>query len=325
MTCTQNMLVAGVILLLAVATARVGGRVHALDFATRAAAEPALAPRLLPRPHGGTHEFTFALYGAPTPEPGNPPGSAFANLTRGMKKFGVGNGFDPFGTSTVAFTEGSKLGWPISFSPIEGGNVCFQVPGCVNNMTVEQHARLKILDDANVYSEIQFAEWGYYFSGLQPAKGGGNLGWWHAVFANETCNATLCANSPNNPSNTCCAACLGSNSCGHMTNTTNFDVQYTAYATPVKDSAGHALFGFKSMPQSKQAAYEHFRQYYNDRIAWITSVGDQPYAPMARVNSVTCVSNMEIYAALWNSQGPNAASTVNAGLELQCGHANIAL
>ena len=316
------MLGAALLQLTASAASTAAGRV---DFATRAAAEPALAPRLLPRPHGGTHEFTFALYGAPAPEPGNPPSSAFANLTRGMKKFGVGNGFDPFGTSDIAFTEGSKLGWPISFSPIEGGNVCFQVPGCANNMTVEQHSRLKILDDANVYSEIQFAEWGYYFSGLQPAKGGGNLGWWHAVFANETCNVTLCNKDPSNPSNKCCDSCLAANSCGNSTNTTLFEVQYAAYATPVKDIAGNPLYGFMSMPQDKQEAYELFRQYYNDRIAWITSVGDQPYAPMARVNSVTCVSNMEIYAALWNTQGPNAAATVNAGLELQCSHANIAL
>jgi hypothetical protein len=271
----------------------------AADFASRAAAERRLLPQLLPRPNGGVHEWTFALYGAPPPLDGNPEGSAFANLTRGMKKFGVGNGFDPFGTSVTAFTEGSKLGWPISFSPIEGGNVCFQVPGCVNNMTVEQHARLKILDDANVYSEIQFAEWGYFFTGLQPAKGGGNIAWWHAVFANTTCNATLCQSAPKNPSNKCCAACLASKSCGALTNTTLFDVKYAAYATPVKDSEGRSLFGYKTMPQSRKEAYEAYRDYYNSRIAWISSVGDQPYAPMARINSVTCVSNMEAYAALY--------------------------
>ena len=97
-------------------------------------------------------------------------GDAFANASRAMQHFGVGNGVDPFGTSAADFRAASALGWPISFSPMQGGNLCFQVPGCVNNMTVEQHSRLQILDDANVYYEIQFAEWGYYFSGLQPAK-----------------------------------------------------------------------------------------------------------------------------------------------------------
>lgn len=159
------------------------------DFAERACTLTALQPHLLPRPHGGTHEWTFALcalprwhpltdcvcqpphthrrtgalcgsrYGVPALNDGQPVnGSAFANATAAMQKFGVGNGFDPFGTSIASFTEGSRLGWPISFSPIEGGNVCFQVPGCVNNMTVEQHSRLKILDKANVYYEIQYDE-----------------------------------------------------------------------------------------------------------------------------------------------------------------------
>eukprot|EP01052_Picozoa_sp_SAG31_P076122 SAG31_NODE_35383_length_323_cov_1.375000_1_plen_49_part_10 len=49
-----------------------------------------------------------------------------------MREFGVGNGFDPFGTSREDFEAASALGWPISFSPIQGGNVCFQVPGCPN-------------------------------------------------------------------------------------------------------------------------------------------------------------------------------------------------
>ena len=102
------------------------------------------------------HTTPCQLYGAPTAKYGD----AFANLTRAMRAFGVGNGFDPLGTDVEDFTAASSLGWPISFSPIQGGNVCFQVPGCDNNMTVEQHARLQILDDANVYSDIQFGEYG---------------------------------------------------------------------------------------------------------------------------------------------------------------------
>ena len=44
----------------------------------------------------------------------------------------------------------------------------------------------------------------------------------------------------------------------------------------------------------------------------------------SKVQTFTCVSHLEIYAALWNSEGPNLNATVNAGLELQCGHANVA-
>jgi hypothetical protein len=409
------------------------------DFATRAAAEPALRPLLLPRPRGGEHEWTFALYGVDASHPG-----VFANITRGMKKFGVGNGFDPIGTSVADFEAASKLGWSMSFSPIEGGNVCFQVRECPNNMTAEQAGRLRILEEANVYSEIQFAEYGYFFSGLQPAKGGGNLAWWHAVFPNTTCNATLCQAEPANPSNKCCAdctlpstpppppcggsatlhseaalslgrggdlcpegarcgqayahcryagsdcslpptpeqccrACQTSANCGSwflnghseslgftvcylkvpgvandtvtkpsanfsagrpcaaeagcrpaatcaggLTNTTEFDIMYARDATPYTDTQGRHLYGFTTLPKSRKDAYEEFRSYYNARVAWITSVGDQPYAPLARVNSITCVSHLEIYAALWNSQGQNREHTVAAGLELQCGHANAA-
>ena len=113
-------------------------------------------------------QWTFALYGAPTSK--NPPNgdwrlSGFANLSRGMKRLGVGNGFDPLGTDAEDLANASRLGWPISFSPIQGGNRCFQVPTCPNNMTVEQHSRLQLLEDSNVYSEIQFAEYGYWWSG----------------------------------------------------------------------------------------------------------------------------------------------------------------
>ena len=295
------------------------------DFMERAAASPALQPHLLPRPHGGYHEWTFAVYGVPTPGQG----SAFEKTSSAMQKFGVGNGFDPFPTSATSFTEGSKLGWPISFSPIQGGNRCFTVPGCVNNMTVEQYSLLKILDEANVYYEIQFGEWGNYFAGLQPAKGNtsfakGNVNWWHNVFPNTTCNATLCQSAPNNPSNTCCAACHASMSCGNLTNTTDFDILYPKYATPDTDPSGRKLFGYETMPPDKKTAYEIYRDYYNGRIAWISSVGDRPYSSLARINSMTCASHMELYAALWNSQGPNAAVTASAALELQCGHANAA-
>ena len=244
------------------------------SFSVRAFAEPRLRPILLPRPHGGTHEFTFAIYGAPTAQnpPNNDPNiSAFANLTRAMKRFGVGNGFDPLRSSVVDFTAASKLGWPISFVPIQGGNVCSQVPGCVNNMTVEQHSRLKLLDSANVYYEIQFAEYGYWYSGLRPAKGGGHVDWWHIVFPNTTCESALCSADPSNPSNKCCAV---QSNIGHLSNTTEFDVQYSEWATQVKDASGRSLFGFEKMPTSKQEAYEVYRDYYNSRVAWITAVGE---------------------------------------------------
>lgn len=126
-------------------------------------------------------------------------------------------------------------------------------------------------------------------------QGGGNPQWWHAVFPNTTCNATLCASAPDNPSNKkCCAACLAAKNCGQLTNTTDYDVLYPEWATPDHDSNGHKLYGYRSMPPDKKTAYELYRDYYNSRIAWITSVGDQPYSKLAQVNSVTCVSHMEL-------------------------------
>jgi len=103
----------------------------------------------------------------------------------------------------------------------------------------------------------------------------------------------------------------------------DFDVSFARDATPVNDASGNALLGFPTMPKNKQEAYNVLRSYYNDRIAWITSVGDSPYSTMARVNSVTCIGDVVIYAALWNSQGKNLGSTINAGLELQCLHAQV--
>ena len=239
----------------------------------------------------------------------------------------------------------------------------------------------------------------------QPSKGGGDLGWWHTVFPNTTCNATLCQTDPANPSNKCCTAtppaescqgnkilrgraalslgrgsdlcptgarcgpaaaqcqyassdcslpptpeqccqacqatnkcgswflngdakrCLlklpgatndtvtppsanfsagspcaaptgysghhdgGGGSCGNggLTNTTDFDTMYARDATPYQDAQGRHLYGFTTMPQTRKEAYEVLKGYYNARVAWITSIGDTPYAPLAKVNSITCV------------------------------------
>ena len=57
--------------------------------------------------------------------------SAWANLTRAMIRFGVGNGFDPLGGDLEDIVNASKLGWPVSLYPLHGGNLCFQVPSCV--------------------------------------------------------------------------------------------------------------------------------------------------------------------------------------------------
>ena len=72
------------------------------------------------------------------------------------------------------------------------------------------------------------------------------------------------------------------------------DVLYPEWATPDHDSEGHKLYGYRTMPPDKKTAYELYRDYYNSRVAWITSVGDQPYSKLAQVNSVTCVSHMEL-------------------------------
>ena len=121
----------------------------------------------------------------------------------------------------------------------------------------------------------------------------------------ELCTKTdefcRCASTPTNPSNKCCAACLAAKTCGTtagscLTNTTQYDSEFKRYASPDKDANGQKLYGYKTMPASKEEAYEQYRDYYNSRIAWISSVGDQPYSSLAQINSITCVSHMELYA-----------------------------
>ena len=40
---------------------------------------------------------------------------------------------------------------------------------------------------------------------------------------------------------------------------------------------GRRLYGFQTMPASREEAYEAYRSYYNGRIAWLSSVEDVPY------------------------------------------------
>ena len=153
-------------------------------------------------------------------------------------------------------------------------------------MTTDEYSWLKPLDDANVYNEVQFAEYGGWFAALQPGKGGGNVAWWHAVFPNTTCNATLCQQAPTNPSNKCCRSLpddCGQHPDGCLTNTTDFDIGFAKDATPLHDAQGRPLKGFRTMPNSSREAYEIYRSYYNSRIAWITSIGDKPYARGAHI------------------------------------------
>ena len=98
------------------------------------------------------------LYGGPELAQGD----AFSNLTKAMLRFGVGNGFDPL---TVPMDAAAATGWPVSMNPPQGGNRCFQVPECPNNMSEGQAQDLMRFDQANVYSQIQFGEWGWYTPG----------------------------------------------------------------------------------------------------------------------------------------------------------------
>ena len=161
-------------------------------------------------------------------------------------------------------------------------------------MSQSQVQDLALFKQANVYSQIQFGEWGYYFANLQPGKNGGNEQWWHAVFPDDA----------------------------------DFQRYFSSDATPFKDSAGKRLYGFTTMPGSRVEAYEAYRSYYNGRIAWLSSVGAVPYNPAARIYSMNQVPGggpLVIYAALWNSQGPNFNATVNTAIELQTGdEANLA-
>jgi hypothetical protein len=218
-------------------------------------------------------------------------GDAFTNLTAAMRRFGVGGGFDPL---VVPMAAAVATGWPVSMNPPQGGNRCFQVPECPNNMSQSQAQDLALFEQANVYSQIQFGEWGYYFANLQPGKDGGNEDWWHRVFPDDA----------------------------------DFQRYFGNDATPFKDSTGQRLYGFKSMPYSRAEAYEAYRSYYNGRVAWLSSVGSVPFHPNARIYSMNQVPGggpLVIYAALWNSQGSNFRATVNTAVELQTGdEANLA-
>jgi hypothetical protein len=265
---------------------------------------PRLAASLLPRPHGGHHNFSFMLYGGSFLARRD----AFSNLTRAMRRFGVGNGFDPL---TVPMAAAAETGWPVSMNPPQGGNLCFQVPECPNNMSVAQAQDLLAFDQANVYHQIQFGEWDWYFAQLQPGKNGGNEDWWHAVFPDSK----------------------------------DFQKYFTNDATPFQDAKGRRLYGFQTMPGSREEAYAAYRSYCkspthhqfsstltapctacadNKRIAWLSSTGAVPYSSGAKIYSMTQVPGgaaLVIYAALWNSEGSNAAATVNTAVELQTGRA----
>ena len=228
----------------------------AAAFVERALASPALRPHMLSRPRGGVHEFTFALYAvgesdlcAPGVRGCTQRSGGLSNLVSGMLELGVANGFDPFGFEAMALDAPTRrtlasLGWPVSHYPLQQ-LACFQVPGCENNMTAEQYSRLAIFWEANVYSEIQFAEWGNFMTLLRPAApcpwencsgypapgspqpGAGNVNWWHDQFPLSLCNATVCDAAPDNPSNKCC-----STGKGNITNDTRFELHYTQAATP---------------------------------------------------------------------------------------------
>jgi hypothetical protein len=331
-------------------------------FEDRALAAPALRPHMLPRPRGGTHEFTFSLYGAANGASGGTNDcinnhGCWQRITSGMRKLGVANGLDPMSFEPMALNAATwrsvaALGWPVSLGPLQQA-ACFQVPGCENNMTTMQYGRLAILDEANVYSEIQLGEWGNFMTLLRPAAEcpwkncsafpapgsavahSGNINWWHGQFPLELCNASKCdadhskvvCRSRQNWTNTslrCANSCCANAGRGNMTNDTRFQLAYIRSATPAVSESGVPLYGFGSMPASRREAYEYYREYYNERVRTITSVGDRPYAPLARVQSIVCQQHLSHYAALWNSQGPNNGATVNSALELQCLHANSA-
>ena len=197
-----------------------------------AGSHPRVAASLLPRPRGGHHNFSLLLYGGAFLVQGD----AFTNLTAAMRRFGVGGGFDPL---VVSMAAAAATGWPVSMNPPQGGNRCFQVPECPNNMSQSQAQDLALFEQANVYSQVQFGEWAYYFANLQPGKSGGNEDWWHRVFPDDA----------------------------------DFQRYFGNDATPFEDSAGQRLYGFRSMPKTRAEACGAYRSYYNGRIAWLSSVG----------------------------------------------------
>ena len=227
----------------------------------RAAIDPVLKPVLLPRPHGGSHNFTLA-YGGWSGTP-----SSFNATADALTTLGIGNGIGALEHDASLYGVYAKRGWPVDFYTKYSS--CFQIKHCPNNLTSDDAIALETLEAANVFHSSSLAEWGYSFHSLQYQ---GNMGWWHAVLPNTTntddppgCKPGTCKN----------------------TNTSMFDTLYKEDATPP------GMSGYWTYPVSRVEAHDWVKAYFDERKGSIANL--KP----GKFHSITCISHYEMYAAVW--------------------------
>ena len=127
--------------------------------------------RLLP----GHKEFTFSMYGCPG-ELGR-----LKQLVAVMKQRGLGNGFDPGpaakASSRPLFEYLATVGWPVVCYP---GYADMQVRDGRAQLSDEDEAAVRVLEEGGVFAAIQLGEWGYYFHNLSCAES-----WWRSVYRSD--------------------------------------------------------------------------------------------------------------------------------------------
>ena len=138
---------------------------ESLDWWQRASGDQALTPVLLPRPRGGSHNFTLAYGGwSGTPASFNATADALTTL-------GIANGIGALEHDSTLYDVYAARSWPVDF--YTKFSSCFQVKHCPNNLTRADAAALQTLENANVFHSSSLAEWGYSFHSLQFQ---GNMG-----------------------------------------------------------------------------------------------------------------------------------------------------
>ena len=293
-----------------------GGAQNQAAWWQRAAADQALAPVLLPRPHGGSHPFTLAYGGwSGTPASFNATADALTTLR-------IANGIGALEHDSSLYAVYAERDWPVDF--YTKFSSCFQVKHCPNNLTSAEAAALQTLEEGNLFHSSSLAEWGYSFHSLQfqgnmgahrphmllrscctqigqhpsrhaccpELRNSPHPGWWHAVLPNltNTNDPPGCNYLPSDPH-------PGAPACKN-TNSTMFDTLYKEDATP------RGMAGYWSYPASREHARDYVKAYFDERKSSIANL--KP----AKFHSITCISHYEMYAAVWGAD--------MIGLELGC-------
>jgi hypothetical protein len=106
---------------------------------------------------------------------------ALRQLVGVMREQKLGNGFDPGPgpqpNSKPIFDYLATVGWPVMCYP---GCADMQVKGGRCVLGPENEAALAAMDRAQVFTAVQFGEWGYYFHNLAPSEP-----WWRDVYRKE--------------------------------------------------------------------------------------------------------------------------------------------